>query len=255
VVRRCAELGRELGCARLLIDSTGSYESEFRPSAHGFREARRVEFVADLTAGLEKAWSAVDKKQRERIRRLERSGVEVVSGRGRAEVEALQALRRSTWRKRTERGQGYILERDAAYDSGLQAHLLERGFARVFVARVGAEPAGAILFAEFGGRAYSVFSGSSAEGYRLGVQSILYWRALQEFSGEGFVELNRGGVPGETEAPTHPLHGIYSFKHRLGTRPVDCWSGVRVLSRWRASLVDLRLRARKAETEGEVDGG
>jgi Acetyltransferase (GNAT) domain len=236
----CEALGKRLACATLRVDSLGSGRSPFRPGDRGYRETTRTEFVLDLTVGRDAAWRAVDKKQRERIRQLERKGLEVVPRADRDALSTLQSLRGSTQQKRAERGQGYTLAQSSKVDDALHEHLLQRRAARIFIARSGGAPVAAILFATFGGRAYSVFSGSNSEGYRLGAQSALYWRAAECFADEGFVELNRGGVPGGAERPDHPLHGIYRFKRSLGTMPLECRSGVMVLSAIRASIARLR---------------
>jgi hypothetical protein len=240
LARACEALGRRLGCATLRLDSFGSGRSTFRPSASGYRETSRTEFVIDLTPGLEAAWKGIDKKQRERIRQLERRGIEVEHATSREALGALQTLRRSTQSKRAARGQGYSLAGSERVDAAFHEHLLQPGFARVFVARAAGQPVAGILFAGFGGRAYSIFSGSNEEGYRLGAQSLLYWRAVEAFAGEGYVEVNRGGVPGAAQSPDHPLHGIYSFKLRLGTTPISCLSGFRVLSPVRAGVLHIR---------------
>ena len=235
-------LARRLGCARLWVGSFGSGRSPILPAAGGFRETERVEFVADLTAGLDAIWGAIDKKQRERIRQLERKEVLVTAESGRDALRILQSLRGATQQKRAARGQGYSLATGSRLDDAIDRRLLQENLARIFVARVQGEPVAAILYATFSGRAYSMFSGSSQAGYRLGAQSLLYWRAVQHFSTDGFVELNRGGGPGAAASPEHPLHGIYQFKLRLGTTPLTCRSGVKVLSPLRASIADLKNR-------------
>lgn len=235
-------LGRRLGCARLWLGSFGSGRSPILPASRGFLETERIEFVADLTTGVDAVWQAIDKKQRERIRQLERKAVAVTVETGRDALTALQSLRGSTQRKRAARGQGYSLAAGERLDDAIERHLLRGDLARIFTARVEGQPVAAILYATFAGRAYSMFSGSSSEGYRLGAQSLLYWAAVQRFHGEGFVELNRGGGPGAAESPEHPLHGIYQFKLRLGTTPLRCRSGVKVLSPLRAALADMKNR-------------
>ena len=132
-------------------------------------------------------------------------------------------------------------EADAGVAFGAQ---LQRGCARLFVARMKGEVVAALFFAAFGGRAYSMFSGSLDSGYRVGAQSGLYWKAVETFTEEGFFELNRGGVPADAERSDHPLHGIYQFKLRLGTTPELCRSGRKVLSPAREQLSKLRDRIR-----------
>ena len=242
LLREGEAFARRLGVARLWLGSFGSGRSPIRPATRGFRETERIEFVADLTAGIDSVWQVIDKKQRERIRQLERKGIAVTPESGRDALDTLQALRGSTQQKRAARGQGYSLAMGRELDDAIDRHLLQGNLARIFVARAEGTPIAAILYTVFAGRAYSMFSGSSGEGYRLGAQSLLYWRAVQHFCEQGFVELNRGGGPGAAASPDHPLHGIYQFKLRLGTTPLVCRSGVKVLSPLRAAIADLKNR-------------
>ena len=57
---------------------------------------------------------------------------------------------------------------------------------------------------------------------------------------EGFQELNRGGVPASAKDKNDSLHGIYSFKKRLGTSPQLCRSGELALNPIRYKLTVLR---------------
>ena len=68
---------------------------------------------------------------------------------------------------------------------------------------------------------------------------------LPEAIDEGLRLLNRGGVPGSAAEEGDPLHGIYRFKHRLGTTPVSCTSGTVVLDRVRDYLMGLQHRLRR----------
>ena len=54
------------------------------------------------------------------------------------------------------------------------------------------------------------------------------------------------GVPASAEKDDDPLHGIYRFKIRLGTTPVTCRSGEKVLNRLQDGLAQLWLRLRQA---------
>jgi hypothetical protein len=237
-------LARARGCTRLDLDSYMSGGSPLRPAEHGFAETERVEFSLDLTRDAEALWQGIRKDQREKIRRLKREGVVIAEGTSLEDLRALGTAREATQARRDERGQGYDLPSDGELYEALYRHLVSRGAARLFIARQSEAVLAAILFSTFNGRAYSVFSGSTDSGYRLGTQSGLFWAAVETFKAEGFRELNRGGVPGSAAVEGDPLHGIYTFKLRLGTTPQPCRSGAKVLAPFRQGLRRFRERLR-----------
>lgn len=242
---KCEEVGQELGCARLRLESFMGGSSPFVPASHGYTETCRMEFSLDLSRNIDSLWQGMRKDQREKIKRLKREGIIVEVGGERADIVGLRSVREATQEKRTQRGQGYELSADDEFYDGLYEHLVQRGAARLFVAKYDNQVIAALFFAAFGGQAYSIFSGSSDFGYKLGAQSGLFWTAVETFKSEGFQVLNRGGVPASAAEETDPLHGIYLFKLRLGTTPVVCRSGEKVLSLVRNSLVKLRDRWRE----------
>ena len=243
-LERCEEFARSLGCTRLGLDSFMSGTSPLRPVEHGFVETERVEFTLDLERDSESLWQGIRKDQREKIRRLKREGVVIAEGTTLADLTALGTAREATQARRDERGQGYDLSSDSTLYESLYHHLVDRGAARVFLARREGAVLAAILFSTFNRRAYSVFSGSTEIGYKMGTQSGLFWTAVETFKAEGFRQLNRGGVPGSAAREDDPLHGIYSFKLRLGTTPERCVSGDKVLAPLRQGLRSLRDRLR-----------
>jgi lipid II:glycine glycyltransferase (peptidoglycan interpeptide bridge formation enzyme) len=214
------------------------------PGAHGYRETRRVEFLVDLRRDRDSLWKAIRKDQRERIRRLEREGVSVEATTRPEDIQGLASVRQATREKRSERGQVYEVRADETFSADLYDHLVKQGAARLFVARRAGDVLAALFFVTFNDRAYSVYSGSTEAGYRIGAQSGLFWTAVERFKDEGFELLNRGGVPASAEDESHPLHGIYLFKLRLGTTPTVCRSGTKVLSKFRDRLVRLRAGLR-----------
>jgi lipid II:glycine glycyltransferase (peptidoglycan interpeptide bridge formation enzyme) len=222
-----------------------SSDSPFVPSEHSYTETQRLEFSLDLSRETESLWRGIRKDQRERIRRLEREGVAIEIEATREGVKGLQAVREATQAKRDQQGLGYEISMDEAFYERLYAHLVQRGVARLFVARHAGQVIAALFFATFNRRAYSVFSGSTDLGYRVGAQSGLFWTAVETFKAEGFCELNRGGIPASAARETDPLHGIYLFKLRLGTTPSVCHSGEKVLSPVRDRLGQLCHRVKR----------
>lgn len=239
---------REIGCARLVLNSNMSAESPFSPSDHGYAVTRRLEFLADLTRDEDELMNSIAKDQRARIRKLERDGVIIEESSDRADLYGLRIARETAQERRTERGQGYELTKSNAFYDRIYNYLLKPGIAKLFVARATDDIVAAILFGAFNGRAYSIFSGSTKEGYKMGAQSGLYWCAVQYFRERGFSQLNRGGLPASSESEGDPLHGIYRFKKRLGTEPVLCTSGVKVLSPMKESLNQFRKKLQSRMT-------
>lgn len=237
---------RAMGCSRLTLESFMSADSVFVPASRGYAESLRVEFHVDLTRPLDSLWTAIGKDQRDKIKRLARENVSIEEGGTRDDLQGLGVARVATQAKRAARGQGYNAETGNAYYADIFDNLMARGAGRLFVAREGGEVVAGLFFSTFNGRAYSVLSGATERGYRLGAQPGIYWAAVEALRGEGYTLLNRGGVPAAAENEGHPQHGIYAFKKRLGATPRLCRSGEIVLSPVRARLSDLRERLRDA---------
>ena len=229
-IEQCELVAKAWGCSRITLDSFFSGRSAFVPVENRYREVRRVEFVVDLRRESSVLWKGIKKDQRERIRRLEREGVEFLQGTQLEDLKGLQLAREATQEKRTSKGQPYHLSSDETLYQYIDQYLMKSGVGRVFLAKRNEEILAAIFYSIFNGKAYSIFSGSTATGYTLSAQSGLFWEAVTQFQKEGFCELNRGGVPESAETQGNPLHGIYQFKKRLGTTPQLCRSGVKILN-------------------------
>lgn len=236
------------GCVRMLVNSNMSAGSAFNPEEHGYDASHRLEFLADLTQDEETLWNAIAKDQRARIRKLDRDSVILEESTARDDLYGLRVARESAQQRRTERGQGYELTKSDTFYARIHEDLIIPGLAKLFVARGSDDIVAAILFGAFNGRAYSIFSGSTKAGYKMGAQSGLYWTAVRYFREQGFTLLNRGGLPASSEQEDDPIHGIYRFKKRLGTEPVACSSGVKVLSPVKEGLNQFRKKLQSTLT-------
>ena len=166
------------------------------------------------------------------------------------DIQDLRYAREATQEKRRRKGQGYQLPDDDSFYKGLYERLVKQGAGHLFVAKRDGAAVAVLFFATFNGQAYSVFSGSTDLGYRLGAQSGLFWAAVEMFKSLGFHELNRGGVSASAANESDPLHGIYRFKKSLGATPLMRRSGKKVLSPLREHLWKLKDRLR-----GQVEDG
>ena len=239
---------RAMGCSRLTLESFMSADSAFVPADHGYAESLRVEFLVDLTRDVDSLWTAIGKDQRDKIKRLTRERISVEEGNTRADLQGLGMVREATQTKRAARGQGYASNADAGFYEDLFDYLVARGAGRLFLAKEAGEVIAALFFSTCNGRAYSVFSGATERGYRVGAQAGIFWNAVETLRGEGYTLLNRGGVPAAAETEGHQQHGIYAFKKRLGATPCLCRSGEIVLSPLRERLSELRDRLRDVVT-------
>lgn len=244
LIEETERAARRLGCARLTIGSNFSGGAQVSLAEQGYSTAERAEFMVDLSAEEDALWNAIKKDQRDRIRRLTRDGVEYETATSLEGLKALGTVRQTALERRLERDQGFSLPSDDGYYALLHRMLVEPGAARLLLAKQQGEVVAAILYATFAGKAYSIFSGSTDAGYKLSAQTGLFWHAVTTFKREGFRVLDRGGVPAAAADEAHELHGIYRFKHRLGTTPVRCVSGEKVLSPIRDRIARLRDMAR-----------
>jgi lipid II:glycine glycyltransferase (peptidoglycan interpeptide bridge formation enzyme) len=245
MIHETERAARKLGCARLAIGSNFSGNSQISLSDLGYSTAERVEFMVDLTAEEDALWNAIKKDQRDRVRRLARDGIEYETATTLEGMGALSNVRQTALERRLERDQGFSLPSEVRYYELLFRTLVEPGAARLLLAKQQGAVVAAILYATFGGKAYSIFSGSTDAGYKLSAQTGLFWHAVTSFRREGFRWLDRGGVPAAAANEGDELHGIYRFKHRLGTTPVRCVSGEKVLSPIRDRIARLRDIARR----------
>jgi hypothetical protein len=240
ILAEVERVARKQGCARLGVHSNFSSGSVLALAPLGYATRNRMEFMVDLTTDADTLWKAIKKDQRERIRRLERDGVQYEATSAPEGMEQLHAVRQTALERRLERDQGFDLPPDLEYYKLLHRTLVHPGAARLLLARQGGEVVAGILYSTFAQKAYSVFSGSTEAGYKLSAQTGLFWFAVTTFKQEGYRVLNRGGVPAEAEQEGHDLHGIFRFKHRLGTTPVRSVSGEKVLSPLKDRLARVR---------------
>lgn len=227
------DYARSAGCVSIAMGSFFSGESRLPLAETGFSEKRRIEFHFALQDPIDTLWNRVAKEQREKIRRAEKKNVEVKIASGLGELLALRELQAATKERREEMGQGYDLDIDDQRYRQLSEVLGKSGLLVLFMAYLEGEAISGILFGSFNRRAYSIFSGSNAVGYKLSTPSLLFWRAVQHFRESDFILLNRGGVPYESQNDTHPAHGIYFYKGRLGAVPLVCIGGKKIMSSFR----------------------
>jgi peptidoglycan pentaglycine glycine transferase (the first glycine) len=222
---------RRLGRLRLEPEAPPEFADDLR--GLGFRERRdaspqqpRHTSIVDLQAAEEAMLASFKPKTRYNVRLALRRGVTVDAAGDAAELVRQAAA--------TESRQGIRLPRREYYERLLE--LLP--WARVYVARFGAEPLAAILVARHAGRAYYLFGGSSGRRRELMPMYAAQWEAMRGAAADGLAEYDLWGVPPPDE-PDHPWAGLLQFKAGFNGRPVEyCGPYDRDLSAG-AAVIDL----------------
>ena len=218
VRRGLAEAARERACERIVLGAASGPFATDHPALCPFRTEAVVGFVLDLSPGADAVFEGMHKTHRKNIRRARRAGLEVVED---ASVEALLELRRlqlvSSERAR-ERAEGFGVPEPAFFER-LQEQIYGPGFGRLLLAKLEGETVAALAWLEVAGRAQTVRSGSSAEGYERRAMYLLYDECIRRAAAAGAVELDCGGVPAAAAEAGHPQTGLYEFKAGLGGRP------------------------------------
>jgi hypothetical protein len=130
---------------------------------------------------------------------------------------ALHALQEQTFHRRRDLGN----ENAAAwpvesYRRTMAAYLEARAIRFFFASRRGV-PLSGIGTLEFGGSAYYLVGGTSAEGYTCKAVFALFAHTIERLIGQGCSELNLGGVGVDVQDEQHVDHGLYRFKAGFGS--------------------------------------
>ena len=195
----------------------------------GFRAAEplqpRTSIHLSLAPEPDRLFAAFSKGHRADVRRAERTGVAVRIGTGEADLDAFYAIMQAT----AARGDFGIHSRDyyrRAWElAGEGARLLIAG-------KEGAGAVAAFLIFAAGREGQYMYSGSTAEGLKIGANHLLQWHAIQWVRERGCALYDFWGVPEvvgrllsapesereqiEERAQADPLYGAYRFKKGWG---------------------------------------
>lgn len=220
-LRVCERVARESGCISIEFLGPGPAEADAAARSLGYTVRERAEYVFDLTQGEDALWEGLKRQHRKNVRRSAKKGVEVARLTSLDSVRTLRALQAEVVNRHAVKGDGFGLRPVEAYDA-LHRALIAPGLGRVYCASVDGAPVSAALFLTFGRRAQSIYSGSNQQGLEAYGEYAMYWQALSELSGEGFVELQMGAADATAEDPDSPAHGLHQFKLGFGahTRPM-----------------------------------
>ena len=200
----------------------GSY-ADPRPSADAIPDPPRVriqprlEFRVALGPDLPATLARMGAGHRRNIRKARELDFEFSENTSLEGALALHALQEQTFHRRRDLGN----ENAAAwpvesYRRTMAAYLEARVIRFFFASRRGA-PLSGIGTLEFGGSAYYLVGGTSAEGYTCKAVFALFAYTIERLIGQGCSELNLGGVGVDVQDERHVDHGLYRFKAGFGS--------------------------------------
>ncbi len=206
------------------------------PSAHYDTAAT---FLIYLHHTEDELWSGVDSKQRNIIRKGDKSGVVVEHYAGKeilAYLRDFQQLRQTTQSRaiRHNKNASMLLKSDAFFSK-----IFTEQRSRLFLAKYEGEVVSVALMLEGGKTAYYYSGGSDIEvNKKTGASAHLLWKAICYYREREYAYFDMGGVPVNPDK-THPAYGVYSFKKSLGGEYKEYTSGDIVISAWRYKLIQL----------------
>ncbi|MGE5560011.1 MAG: lipid II:glycine glycyltransferase FemX [Chloroflexota bacterium] len=188
----------------------------FRANARGANfEGVQPRFVMrlDLAKSLEDLLAGMHQKWRYNIRLAERKGVGIRIA-SRADLRPwYDVLLETAARDR-------FLVRSYGYFEQLWDYLVERGYARLFLAEYdGRIIAGTLAFL-FGDKCWYIYGASSNEHRNVMPNYLLQWEMIKWAKESGCAIYDFRGVSGDL-SPDNPLYGLYRFKQGFGAKLVE----------------------------------
>ena len=176
-----------------------------RPSWYDIQH--RITWLVDLSGGADAVLARIKPSTRRNIRLAERGGVEVSVDPSPAAVADFHQLLLET------AGRTGLIPRSADYYRAAVTHLAGSCPIAVPVARVGGEPAAAMIAVAAGPRLIYLYGGSTPRLARQHPAYLLHWEAIRWGLDRGCTVYDMWGVPSH-EDPSAPGAGYYEFKTR-----------------------------------------
>lgn len=208
-------------------------------------------FLVDLHQSEDELWKGVESKQRNIIRKGEKSGVEVLALRGNDALKYLndfQQLRQLTQQRAIGKNASasMLLKSNSFFEN-----LFLQPEATLFVGKV-EEKIATVALMLVGGRTVYYFSGGSD--YELnkktGSSAYVIWKSILYYQNQNDVEyFDMGGVP-VFDTPEHPNHdhpayGVFQFKRSFGGKYMEFDGGKIVINPIKFKVLDWVMKQRK----------
>ena len=206
---------------------------------------KEATFCTDLHTTEEHLWQLVESKQRNCIRKAEKSGVVVEVYRG---AEAMPYL--SDFQRLRQATQQHAIHNHAQASMLLKsddffAAKFADPNATLFVAKAESRVAAVALVLQGGDTVYYYSGGSDYElNRKYCCSAFLLWRALCYYNENGVACFDMGGVPVSPDKD-HPAYGVYAFKRSFGGSYCEFTAGTIAIVPCKYRLLRFLLSQRK----------
>ena len=209
------------------------------------QQEKNATFITPLQTTETDLWAKVESKQRNCIRKGEKSGVEVIVSKGTDSLSYLDAFQ--LLRQRTQQ---HAIKNNAQASMLLKSNmffseLFQNPNSTLLVAKVEDKVAAVALMLQSGNTVYYYSGGSDYElNKKYSCSAYLIWKAILYFNEQGIRWFDMGGVPVQ---PTkeHPAYGVYAFKRSFGGDYQECEGGKIVINNWKYNILKLILSQQK----------
>ena len=215
VVAELARALRSLGAAEVVFDS---FDAQWEPGSDAPEVPARQEYVVSLETPLSQQVGRLRRDHRRHLRDGEREGWTLRTLEGEDARALLSEVLEAAARRAADRGDPFAARVPAAAIRSPAPPLTDAWGTRVFSAWHGTRPLAALVVGWANGRAYTLRSGATAEGYRRSASVWLNWRVMSEFAEHGFRTCTLGGTSASAARPENPAHGLFLFKTGFGSQ-------------------------------------
>mgnify|MGYP003454868411 FL=1 len=202
-------------------------------------------FVSILHKTEEELWKEVESKQRNCVRKGEKSGVECIVCKGEDSIRYLADFQRL--RQRTQQhaiGKNANASMLLKSDEFFKKLLLNKN-TTLFVGMVDNQVATVALMIQSGKTIYYYSGGSDYElNKKYSCSAYVIWKAICYASQQGVEVFDMGGVP-VSPSKEHPAYGVYAFKRSFGGDYQEFDGGKIIISHWKYQLLSWLLSQRK----------
>lgn len=202
-------------------------------------------FATSLHLTKEELWKLVESKQRNCVRKGEKSGVECIVCKGNDSIPYLsdfQRLRQQTQKHAiTKHSQAsMLLKSDAFFQK-----LFMSANTTLFIGKVDNQVATVALMIQSGRTVYYYSGGSDYElNKQYSCSAFIIWKAICYFNEQGLDIFDMGGVPVKP-AKDHPAYGVYAFKRSFGGEYQEFMAGDIIISSFKYKILKFILSQRK----------
>ena len=223
---RIVAFGRERKCSELIIQPHWGPGLENLPLFSGHVDDVLVEFVLDLNRDPNAIEAGIHRVHRKNVRRAARDGVTVEPDATLDGLLILRDMQQVSSERSAKKGGGFTV-RDRTFFERLHQNVYAPGRGELLLARYEGKIVAGLAYVIGAGRAITVRSGSTPEGYALQAMYLLQSRVIERARERGVLELNLGGVPESATATDHPQRGLYEFKRGWGGTEIRS-AGIRI---------------------------